>query len=199
MEPMRERPAGGGSSSPSWMSRRHIIPDDAAFHAPWLRLHDHLALRYGIRADRPRRWEQPDAADPLNLPALLRQASTAVDDDLSRTLRGAGHRVGPEALDILRRVRTKPSAGVNLAEYLHTSPQRVSRLCSRLEDAGLVHRDPSWHDLRSRRTALTSRGRDVLDDLERLLDDLLHLWMECLDDDEQRALLLVLRALADEP
>ncbi len=191
-EPPRRR-------SPSWTRRRGIPATEESDHSPWLRLHEHLVIRHGIRADLPRRWERPAADDALNLAVLLRQASAQVDRDLSRALVPVASGLTPTAVDALRRLRDKPSAGVNLAEYLVLSEKQVSRLLISLERAGLLDREPGWRDLRTRRTELTQHGRDVLDTVETLLAELTQAWMEGLDEVEVEALLCLLYALSDRP
>lgn len=185
--------------SPTWTARRHIPAEERPEHYPWLRLHEHLAQRHAIRALGPRRWLWPDADDSANLPLLLRQASAQLDRDLDRLLRTHHPRVTLTELEILRRAHRKASVGVDLAEYLALAPQQISRALTRLERAGLVTREAPWRDLRTKHTTLTDAGTDLLAALEDGLDGLLHLWLECLDEQERPALLLVLRALADEP
>ncbi|HMM95703.1 MarR family transcriptional regulator [Phycicoccus sp.] len=198
---MEPTPAAGAPRrrSPTWTRRRGIAPAESAEHSPWLRLHEHLAVRHGIRADLPRRWERPDADDPRNLPALLRQASAQVDADLARALADLAPGLTPDGLDVLRRLRDKRSTGVHLAEYLGRSEARVSRLLASLAERGLVHREPSWRDLRSHRAELTDEGRRMVSRLEPRLDELLESRLEGLEDVERRALRLVLQAVADRP
>ncbi|QIM20510.1 winged helix-turn-helix transcriptional regulator [Phycicoccus sp. HDW14] len=191
-EPSRRR-------SPSWTRRRGIPESEAQEHSPWLRLHEHLAVRHGIRADLPRRWERPLPDDPRNLPALLRQASAQVDRELSRALPESARGLTPLAVDALRRLREKPSSGVNLAEYLVLSERRVSRLLLGLEGAGLVSREPGWLDLRTRRTEITEHGRVVLGAIEQELRELTAIWLEGLEPEEVDALLHLLHALSDRP
>ncbi|MBM6400324.1 MarR family winged helix-turn-helix transcriptional regulator [Phycicoccus sonneratiae] len=194
-----ENPMPPGRRSPTWLRRRGIPADEAADHSPWLRLHEHLAVRHGIRADLPRRWERPEAHDPLNLPALLRQASAQVDRDVARTVAPLAPGLTPEGVDALRRLRDKPSAGVHLAEYLNRSEPQVSRLLSRLTGLGLVQREPGWRDLRTRRTELTETGRRVLATVEAALADRAGEWREGLDVAEVDALGRLLHTFADAP
>ncbi|MGG5257416.1 MarR family winged helix-turn-helix transcriptional regulator [Phycicoccus avicenniae] len=190
---------GPGRRSPTWMRRRGIPTSEASEHTPWVRLHDHLALRHGIRADQPRRWERPVPDDHLNLPVLLRQAGAQVDRGLVQAISGLAPGITPTGLDALRRLRDKPSSGVNLAEYLALPERRVSRLLAGLEAAGLVSREPGWRELRTHRTELTPRGRELLDGVEECLESLSAEWFEGLEPIEVRALLRLLHALADRP
>ncbi|GIL33941.1 hypothetical protein PDTK01_00180 [Phycicoccus sp. DTK01] len=183
----------------SWTTRRGIPPEDTAEHAPWLRLHEHLALRHGVRADGPRRWERPDADDPLHLPALLRQASAQLDRDLARLLEEISPVLTPEGFDALRRVVAKPSDGVNLAEYLGRSEAAVSRLLTTLAAHGLVRREPGWRDFRTRRTVATDEGRRLVARVEQDVGKLLDAALIALEDDERHHLRVLLRELADRP
>lgn len=191
-EPSRRR-------SPSWTRRRGIPANEAEDHTPWRRLHEQLAVRHGIRADLPRRWERPLPDDAHNLPVLLRQASAQVDRELLRALAPEASGLTPTALDALRRLRDKPSSGVNLAEYLALPERRVSRLLVGLERVGLVVRDPGWHDLRIRRTEITARGTEVLRTAEEHLADITEACLEGLEPVEVDALLVLLHALSDQP
>lgn len=199
-EPGPSMPAPGAPRGRlSWTTRRGIPPEDTAEHAPWLRLHEHLALRHGVRADGPRRWERPDAEDPLHLPALLRQASAQLDRDLARLLEEISPVLTPEGFDALRRVVAKPSDGVNLAEYLGRSEAAVSRLLRTLTAHGLVRREPGWRDFRTRRTVATDEGRELVTRVEQDVERLLDAALLALEDDECHHLRVLLRELADRP
>ncbi|QKE84344.1 MarR family winged helix-turn-helix transcriptional regulator [Arthrobacter sp. NEB 688] len=199
---MDEPPATHGDAAPrrlSWTSRRGIPPEDAAEHSPWLRLHEHLAVRHGVRADGPRRWERPDADDPLHLPALLRQAGRQLDRDLARLLDELAPGLTPDGLDVLRRVAVKPSDGVNVAEYLGRSESSAGRILGVLAARGLVVREPGWRDFRTRRTLVTDEGRDLLARVEEPVARLLGDALLGLEDDECHHLRVLLRELADRP
>ncbi|GAA2592349.1 MarR family transcriptional regulator [Streptomyces sp. NBC_00334] len=73
-------------------------------------------------------------------------------------------------------------AGINLrtlADSLASTPPSTSRLCDRLQAAGLIEREVSRTDRREVRLHLSSRGHAYLDDLrarrERELQAVLHL------------------------
>ncbi|MFD5458201.1 MarR family transcriptional regulator [Streptomyces olivaceus] len=73
-------------------------------------------------------------------------------------------------------------AGINLrtlADSLASTPPSTSRLCDRLQAAGLIEREVSRTDRREVRLHLSSRGHAFLDDLrarrERELQAVLHL------------------------
>jgi DNA-binding MarR family transcriptional regulator len=144
-----------------------------------------------------RRWERPDVEDAGNIPLLLRQASAAVDADVARILAGMSPRLSPIELDTLRRVAAKPSAGVNLAEYLRLSPARVCRILARLEDVGLLVRSETYLDGRVRRAEATAEGLELLRLVADDLASMASLWLEGMDEGADRALVQLIAVLAD--
>jgi DNA-binding MarR family transcriptional regulator len=100
-------------------------------------------------------------------------------------------------LDTLRRIAEKPSYGVNLAEYLRISTVRVCRILNRLEEAGLTVRSGTYLDGRVRRADITEDGRDYLDTVNTMLQDLAHQWLDEVDDGAERALVPLVATLAD--
>ncbi len=184
----------------TWMQRRGIGSSEREWNAPWERLRVRLATRYGLDVDPGRRWERPRPTDTQNLAVLLRQASAAVDADVVRMLGALAPGVSPTHLDILRRLADKPSAGVNLAEYLRLSPARVSRLLDQLVTRGLVSREESAHDQRVRTAELTDLGQRLVDDVDPHLADLADQWLDELDEEGEAArsaLVQLVAVLAD--
>lgn len=180
----------------SWMRRRGIPASEREWCSPWQRLHEHLAQRYAIHVALSRRWERPDADDRTNLPLLLRQASAAIDADVARAGRALSPPLSPVECDVLRRVRSKPSAGANLSEYLRVSPQRVSQIVRRLEDRGLLRKEESARDARVRALSVTDRGAELARVLDVHLRELADLWLEEADDEGEDAKDCVLRLVA---
>ncbi|MET9197768.1 MarR family transcriptional regulator [Streptomyces olivaceus] len=91
-------------------------------------------------------------------------------------------------------------AGINLrtlADSLASTPPSTSRLCDRLQAAGLIEREVSRTDRREVRLHLSSRGHAFLDDLrarrERELQAVLHL----MPQSKRTALLEGLEAFCD--
>ncbi|MBF8172634.1 MULTISPECIES: MarR family transcriptional regulator [Streptomyces] len=91
-------------------------------------------------------------------------------------------------------------AGINLrtlADSLASTPPSTSRLCDRLQAAGLIEREVSRTDRREVRLHLSSRGHAFLDDLrarrERELQAVLHL----MPQGKRTALLEGLEAFCD--
>lgn len=180
-----------------WARRRGIGPQEREWNEPWERLRTKIVLRYGLDVDLALRWERPSVDDQINLALFLRQASAAVDADLARILSTTGRRILPIDLDTLRRVAEKPSAGVNLAEYLRVTPVTVSRILDRLEKDGLVVRVETFLDGRVRRAEATDRGRTLLADLDNDLVDLTRLWLGGIEAGAERALLPLIATLAE--
>ncbi|GAA4401710.1 hypothetical protein GCM10023168_11580 [Fodinibacter luteus] len=180
-----------------WARRRGIGPKEREWNEPWERLRTAIVLRHGLDVDPGRRFERPDEDDTRNLALLLRQASAALDADLTRILSTAAPGLSPIDLDALRRVAEKASAGINLSEYLRVPPVRVSRILDRLERARLVIRVESHLDGRVRRAELTEAGRALLDTIDGDLDGLARLWLDEIDDGAERALLPFIASLAE--
>ncbi|WP_299441989.1 MarR family winged helix-turn-helix transcriptional regulator [uncultured Phycicoccus sp.] len=179
------------------MRRRGIPATEREPNEPWARLQEHLALRYSLGLRLDRRWEHPDPHDLVNVPLLLRQASAVVDADLRRVLATSAPGLTPVAFDTLRRIRDKPSPGVNLGQYLRLPPQRVSEILAHLEKSGLIVRDPSSRDLRLREARVDEAGRALVERLEDTVTRLAHLWLEDLGLDEQDTLLSLVAVVAE--
>ena len=180
-----------------WASRRGIGPHEREWNEPWERLRTHIVLHYGLDVDVSRRWERPGADDHRNVALFLRQASAAVDADVARVLSAAAPGLSPTDLDTLVRVAEKPSAGVNLAEYLRVSPVRVCRILDRLVRAGLVVRTETSMDARVRRAEATEAGLALARELGATLDDLSRHWLGGLEDGADEAMLALLATLAE--
>jgi DNA-binding MarR family transcriptional regulator len=74
--------------------------------------------------------------------------------------------IPPTQLRVLLIVAAGEDTNMNrLAEALDVVPSSASRLCDRLEAAGLVRRVPDPRDRREVRLALTPGARQLLDDL----------------------------------
>jgi len=100
---------------------------------------------------------------------------------------------------LLVRISTSTSIGVaELAEQAGRDPSTVSRQIARLEELGLVGRQPGKKDLRIREARITSAGARTIQSItaarRRLLDQLLSDWT----GEERESLPKLLRKLADE-
>ncbi len=61
---------------------------------------------------------------------------------------------------------------VDLADVLELQPISLVRLLDRLVDSQLLERKPDPHDRRANRLFLTPKGRQLVDDLDSLRDDI---------------------------
>ncbi|MFI5659923.1 MarR family winged helix-turn-helix transcriptional regulator [Streptomyces sp. NPDC051684] len=130
--------------------------------------------------DRDGRSDFIDSPDDPR-PSLAPETAAAVDTLVTLWTRTAGTgtpQLSALQLHALLTARTAP--GINLgtlAETLDTVPSAASRLCDRLEAAGLIRREPAPADRRSIGLTLTRRGHDALDAVsarrERLLTEVL--------------------------
>ncbi|MGW0334661.1 MarR family winged helix-turn-helix transcriptional regulator [Streptomyces sp. NPDC003011] len=78
----------------------------------------------------------------------------------------AALRLSPHQLRALRAVEVTSDLNLTaLAERLDIGLPTASRLCDRLEAAGLLERVPRPHNRREVRLGLTAHGRHVLDDV----------------------------------
>jgi MarR family transcriptional regulator, transcriptional regulator for hemolysin len=83
---------------------------------------------------------------------------------------------------------------VDLAEVLELQPISLVRLLDRLVEHGLLERRPDPRDRRANRLFLTPSGRQLVDDLDSLRDDIA---TDVLHDIPTDALQTTLRALVD--
>lgn len=114
-------------------------------------------------------------------------------------LREAGVSLDRALFPLLVRIGASTSIGVaELAEQAGRDPSTVSRQIARLEELGLVGRQPGKKDLRIREARITSAGARTIHSItaarRRLLDQLLSDWT----GEERETLPRLLRKLADE-
>jgi DNA-binding MarR family transcriptional regulator len=83
-----------------------------------------------------------------------------------------------------------------LAEALEVVPSSASRLCDRLEAAGLLHRVPDPHDRREVRLLLTPAARRMLDELSERRRAALGTVLDRMSPADQQDLVRSLRAFA---
>lgn len=113
------------------------------------------------RRTAPRTRDQ-DAAR-LTAWRALRDAGQVVVDRVAAELERVGG-LPLEWYDVLLHLHTEPEPMVQreMEERSRLSQSGVSRMVSKMQDAGLVRRRPAEHDRRSLVVVLTDRGRDVL-------------------------------------
>lgn len=105
--------------------------------------------------------------DPLHdLSVQVSEAAEAVVDAWAQASHVASPRLSALQWEALLVTRRKP--GINLtglADEIGAAPPAVSRLCDRLEAAGLLRREPSRTSRREIGLALTVTGHELIDAL----------------------------------
>ncbi|GAA2730849.1 MarR family winged helix-turn-helix transcriptional regulator [Streptomyces nogalater] len=104
-----------------------------------------------------------------DLLAVARELAPAVDGLAhlwSVAAQGASLRLSPHQLRALRILQAEPGLNLTaLAEGMEIGPPTASRLCDRLEAAGLLERLLHPHRRREVRLVLTGRGQQVLSEV----------------------------------
>jgi len=113
-------------------------------------------------------------------------------------LRKAGVSLDRALFPLLVRIGVSTSIGVaELAEQVGRDPSTVSRQIAKLEELGLVSRQPGQTDLRVRESAITAAGSRTIKSITAarrlLLEQLLRNWTQ----EEREALPRLLRKFAD--
>ncbi len=104
-----------------------------------------------------------------DLLAVAREIADAVDalaNLWAVAAQGASLRLSPHQLRALRILEAEPGLNLTaLAEGMEIGPPTASRLCDRLEAAGLLERLLHPHRRREVQLVLTGRGRQVLSEV----------------------------------
>ncbi|GHH11380.1 MarR family winged helix-turn-helix transcriptional regulator [Streptomyces rubradiris] len=104
-----------------------------------------------------------------DLLAVAREIADAVDSLANLwavAAQGASLRLSPHQLRALRILEAEPGLNLTaLAEGMEIGPPTASRLCDRLEAAGLLERLLHPHKRREVQLVLTGRGRQVLSEV----------------------------------
>jgi DNA-binding MarR family transcriptional regulator len=109
----------------------------------------------------------------------------------------ASVRLSLHQLRALRALEATPGANLTmLADRLDAGLPTVSRLCDRLEAAGLLLRDAAPHNRREIQLSLTAHGRDVLAEVAALRARALTEVVQAMEPDDRAALEHGLRAFA---
>lgn len=107
----------------------------------------------------------------------------------------ASLRLSPHQLRALHALEAAPGANLTmLAERLEAGLPTVSRLCDRLEAAGLLLREAAAHNRREIRLRLTAHGRDILAEVAELRSRALAEGVRGMAPDDRAALERGLRA-----
>ncbi|MFF1410734.1 MarR family winged helix-turn-helix transcriptional regulator [Streptomyces sp. NPDC058289] len=123
------------------------------------------------------------------------QAATGLVDLWDRTAQAASPRLSDLQLRALTATRRHP--GINLtrlAEEVGARAPAASRLCDRLEAAGLLHRRRSEDDRREVGLVLTRHGHEAIDELHERRFQALRQVLGDMPPDRRRCLLEGLRA-----
>ncbi|MFJ9378252.1 MarR family winged helix-turn-helix transcriptional regulator [Streptomyces sp. NPDC101455] len=110
----------------------------------------------------------------------------------------ASVRLSPHQLRALHALEAAPGANLTmLAERLDAGLPTVSRLCDRLEAAGLLLREAAPHNRREIQLRLTTHGREVLAEVAGLRSRALTEVVRGLEPDDRAALEQGLRAFVE--
>jgi DNA-binding MarR family transcriptional regulator len=133
--------------------------------------------------------------DPLSVALEVADAVDGLANLWSVAAQGASLRLSPHQLRALRVLEAEP--GINLttlAETMDIGPPTASRLCDRLEAAGLLERLLHPHRRREVQLVLTGRGRQVLNEVAARRSQALAAVLAAMDPRERAALNGGLRA-----
>ncbi|MCY0939842.1 MarR family winged helix-turn-helix transcriptional regulator [Streptomyces antarcticus] len=140
------------------------------------------------------RAEPPE--DPLYETACeVAEAAEALMDVWERSAQSAPPRLSALQLRALVAVRGSPRMNLTrLAEDIDATAPATSRLCDRLEAAGLLRRDRGDSDRREIVLALTAQGRQAIDALAEQRCHAIHEVLERMPSEQCRELVNGLRA-----
>ncbi|MFI5867799.1 MarR family winged helix-turn-helix transcriptional regulator [Streptomyces sp. NPDC051546] len=126
------------------------------------------------------------------------QAATGLVDLWARTSRAGSPRLSVLQLRALTATRHRPGISLTrLAEEVGAQAPAASRLCDRLEAAGLLHRRRSADDRREVGLVLTRHGQETIDELHERRSQALRQVLGDMPADRRQCLLEGLRAFAE--
>ena len=124
----------------------------------------------------------------------LRCAHVAVFQHFNRTL--GVHGISGPQFGTLLLIESNPGVSQSsIAEALRFDRSTLVQIVDRLEDRGLVRREPSVQDRRSHALRLTEDGAALLGDLKTLSDEHEGIVAETLSEAERKSLLALLERL----
>jgi DNA-binding MarR family transcriptional regulator len=127
--------------------------------------------------------------DPLSLALEIADAVDGLTELWSVAAQGASLRLSPHQLRALRILESAPGLNLTaLAESMETGLPTASRLCDRLEAAGLLERALHPHNRREVRLSLTGHGRQVLGEVAARRSQALAAVLAAMDAAERAAL-----------
>ncbi|MFF5970750.1 MarR family winged helix-turn-helix transcriptional regulator [Streptomyces sp. NPDC012769] len=128
--------------------------------------------------------------DPQSLALAIADAVDSLADLWTVAAQGANLRLSPHQLRALRLLESEPGLNLTaLAEGMEIGLPTASRLCDRLEAAGLLERGLHPHKRREVRLNLTGQGRLVLDEVASRRSDALSAVLAAMGAAEREALL----------
>ncbi|WP_437074768.1 MarR family winged helix-turn-helix transcriptional regulator [Streptomyces sp. enrichment culture] len=127
--------------------------------------------------------------DPLSLALEIADAVDGLANLWSQASQEASLRLSPHQLRALRILESEPGLNLTaLAEGMEIGAPTASRLCDRLEAAGLLERVLHPHKRREVQLNLTRRGRQVLDEVAASRSDALAEVLAAMEPGEREAL-----------
>ncbi|MFJ7147108.1 MarR family winged helix-turn-helix transcriptional regulator [Streptomyces sp. NPDC100445] len=137
----------------------------------------------------------PGDHDPLSVALEIADAADGLANLWSVAAQGASLRLSPHQLRALRILESQPGLNLTaLAEGMEIGPPTASRLCDRLEAAGLLERLLHPHRRREVRLVLTAPGRHVLDEVAARRSQALAAVLAAMAPGDRDALSLGMRA-----
>lgn len=129
-------------------------------------------------------------------PYLLVDSSRLLRRAFDDRVRATGA-TSPQARLLLMLARNPDQNQAWYAERLEIEPITLCRMVDRMEESGLVERQPDPTDRRARRLHLTLRSRSEIESIERALDGLTETMLSGFDDKEQAQLAAMLKRIAE--
>ena len=118
-----------------------------------------------------------DTASEVPLARLFAMAFRLLIDDLHDRLAANGWPDVPRSWGfLLLAVRDGALSASELADHLGVTKQAVSQLVDAMQDARLITRTADEHDGRSKRIAITAKGRKLLRTVEAIYQELERGW-----------------------
>ncbi len=100
-----------------------------------------------------------------------------------------------QMLTVINRLKNEPVTQRRLARELYVSFPNITVMLARLEEAGLIAREPSPNDGRAKLVNLTAQGRSLLRKIWKVHQRQLEQVMSGLQKDEQRELARLLNKM----
>ncbi|MFF0085345.1 MarR family winged helix-turn-helix transcriptional regulator [Streptomyces canus] len=127
--------------------------------------------------------------DPLSVALEIADAVDGLTNLWSVAAQGASLRLSPHQLRALRVLESEPGLNLTtLAESMDIGPPTASRLCDRLEAAGLLERLLHPHRRREVQLVLTGRGRQILSEVAARRSEALAVALAAMEPGERTAL-----------